>query len=80
MPGYIKYFTDEYSNLTEVFGTYDAIAHISSKLAELELKYIDDYELDSVDYEDNGRQVITIKFASEKNAMLIKLKGLHNGR
>ena len=55
MPGYIKYFTDEYSNLTEVFGTYDAIAYISSKLAELELKYIDDYELDSVDYEDNGR-------------------------
>jgi len=41
--------------------------------------YLDDYELSSVDYRYDGRQVITMKFRSEELAMLVKLRGIDNG-
>jgi hypothetical protein len=75
----IAYFTDEYSPKANTFATFDAIAHISGKLTEEGLVYLDDYELSSVDYRYDGRQVITMKFRSEELAMLVKLRGIDNG-
>ena len=75
----IRFFTDEYTNNTDAFATYDAIANIASLLGQEGLKYNVDYKLAEVFYkETNGRQILAFEFVDAKRAMLLKLKGIED--
>lgn len=80
MPAVIKYYTDEYTNNTDMFATYDAIGNIASLLRAEGFVYGTDVRLAEVYYkEQNGRQIIAFEFVDERKAMLLKLKGIENG-
>lgn len=74
----IKFYTDEYSEHTDQFATYDAIANIASALSEEGFIYRTDYWIISSSYNSDGRQVLAFEFKDERRAMLLKLKGIEN--
>ena len=58
MPAVIKFYTDEYSEHTDQFATYDAIANLASALTEEGFTYRTDYWIISSSYNNDGRQVL----------------------
>ena len=77
MPAVIKFYTDEYTDNTDAFATYDSIANLSSLLTLEGFTYGVDVKLAEVFYkETNGRQIIAFEFLDERRAMLLKLKGI----
>jgi hypothetical protein len=79
MPAVIKFYTDEYSEHTDQFATYDAIANLASALTEEGFTYRIDYWIISSSYNNDGRQIIAFEFKDERRAMLLKLRGIDNG-
>ena len=72
----IRYYVDEYYNIPARFATYDSIANIAVKLALEGFTYHVDFWLQEVYYRENGRQIVAFEFEDDKQAMLIKLKGI----
>jgi len=54
----------------------DAVARIVTQLNELELKYEDDWKLDSSYYSREGHKILAIVFYNASDAMLARIKGL----
>ena len=79
MPAVIKFYTDEYSEHTDQFATYDAIANLASALTGEGFTYKTDYWIISSSYNNDGRQVLAFEFKDERRAMLLKLRGIDNG-
>jgi len=79
MPVIIKYYTSDHSEHSEAFATADAVARLSSLLAEQGFIYGEDVSLAEIFYGDDGRQIIAFEFQDERKAMLLKLKGIENG-
>tara|TARA_B110001454_G_scaffold88628_2_gene84795 strand:+ start:4078 stop:4308 length:231 start_codon:yes stop_codon:yes gene_type:complete len=72
----LKFHVDEYTTSSDIFSTFDAIANVSSKLANEEFTYRDDFWIAEVFYGEDGRQIIVFEFADDRKAMLVKLKGI----
>tara|TARA_B100000927_G_scaffold230034_1_gene189952 strand:- start:638 stop:874 length:237 start_codon:yes stop_codon:yes gene_type:complete len=78
MKAEIKYFTDDYTTHSEQFATYDAVANISSLLAEKGFMYgkQKDVWLEEVMYDKGGRQVLIFRFSNPRDAMIERLRGM----
>ena len=78
MKAEIKYFEDDYTTHSEQFATYDAVANISSLLAEKGFMYgkQKDVWLEEVMYDKGGRQVLIFRFSNPRDAMIERLRGM----
>ena len=78
MKAEIKYFTDDYTTHSEQFATYDAVANISSLLAEKGFMYgkQKDVWLEEVMYDKGGRQVLIFRFSNPRDSMIERLRGM----
>jgi hypothetical protein len=74
----IEYTVKEYTTTTDQFATYDAIANVSAQLADQGFEYSVDFWLQEVYYDADGNQQLKFQFADDKQAMLIKIKGIDN--